>query len=278
MKIKIAKSAGFCFGVERAVKLAYGQKGQTHTYTLGPIIHNETVTNELKEHGIHSIENISDVKECQRLIVRCHGVVPEVYTDAKEREIHIVDTTCPYVKKIHRLVKKHTDENKTIILIGDKSHPEIIGINGWANNSCIIVKDNSELPKLSTDREYFVVAQTTYKINIVEDVIRDLDKNNIKYKFVNTICDATSQRQVEADKIARKVDFMIVIGSPYSSNTQKLYEICKSQCNNTVCIQHIQELDIDLLKDVECVGITAGASTPHHIIEEVAHTIQLKFN
>ncbi|OON93825.1 MAG: 4-hydroxy-3-methylbut-2-enyl diphosphate reductase [Epulopiscium sp. Nele67-Bin001] len=274
MVIKIAESAGFCFGVERAVDLAYKREGQRNTYTLGPIIHNEIVINDLASKGISPIETISD--DIEHLIIRSHGVTPTIYKQAQDNNINIIDATCPYVKKIHRLVAKHYSEGDSIIIIGDEKHPEIIGINGWGNNECIIVQDvnDAKLLTMNLNKSYFIVAQTTYKQEVVDKILDVLRKNLYKFKYVSTICDATSKRQQEAREIASQVDLMIVIGSNLSSNTQKLYEVCKQVCDNAFCIQNVNELDNIQITNKQKIGVTAGASTPASIIKEIVEKIE----
>ncbi|OON99702.1 MAG: 4-hydroxy-3-methylbut-2-enyl diphosphate reductase [Epulopiscium sp. Nele67-Bin004] len=273
MEIIVAKSAGFCFGVQRAVDMAYKTAGQKNTFTLGPLIHNDAVIEDLRNRGIGLVDNIEDSVES--LIIRSHGVTPQIYNKATEQNINIIDATCPYVKKIHMLVERNFKKGYTIIIVGDASHPEIIGINGWGNDQCLIIKDANELC-LDKDKAYFVVAQTTYKQEVVDNVIEYLTEHNYNFKYVPTICDATTNRQTEARQIAKVVDIMIVIGSRYSSNTQKLYEVCAQVCNNAICIENtnsLPKINFDLIKKV---GITAGASTPKHIIEDVINQINMK--
>ncbi|ONI39279.1 4-hydroxy-3-methylbut-2-enyl diphosphate reductase [Candidatus Epulonipiscium fishelsonii] len=274
MEIKIAKSAGFCFGVQRAVDLAYKNQHIPNTYTLGPIIHNETVIEDLKQRGICPITQLNDT--CKNIIIRSHGVTPEIYQQAQQRDINLLDATCPYVKKIHVLVEKYTNSGKSILLIGDKNHPEIIGINGWGKNKCNIIKDINDplLGELDKTNQYFVVSQTTYKKEIVEEVLDYISKHEFDYIYKNTICASTSKRQDEAKKIAYEVDIMIVVGSKNSSNTQKLYEICKSVCENTYCVQNKDELQTFNLK-YNKVGITAGASTPATVITGILDYLKI---
>lgn len=275
MKIKVAKTAGFCFGVERAVRLAFDTTSQEPTYTFGPIIHNDVVVNKLKkEKGIVPIEVIEDSK-MDTLIIRSHGVAPTVYEQAKAKGIHVVDATCPYVKKIHKLVDKYYKQGYKIILIGNKTHPEIIGINGWAKDTCMIVEDVEALKAypLLKDEKYFLVAQTTYKKAIFDDIILYLKNLEYDFEYMNTICNATKERQDEAIQLAREVECMLVIGSNYSSNTQKLFEICKQVCPATYCIEAATQIDLKWFETCEVIGITAGASTPADSIEEVLEVI-----
>jgi 4-hydroxy-3-methylbut-2-enyl diphosphate reductase len=276
MEIIVAKTAGFCFGVERAVQLAFENKDKPNTYTFGPIIHNEAVVHSLEKKGIYSTNNIN--KDIKNLIIRSHGVGKAIYEKAKLNDISIVDATCPYVKKIHRLVEKHYELGYKIILIGNEGHPEIVGINGWANNECLIMSDLSELRAngLKKDCKYFVVSQTTFKRQVVQDIINYLKENEYDFEYIDTICNATKARQEEAAKIAKQVDCMFVIGSSYSSNTRKLLEICKNECSNTYGIENALDINCTMLQNCNTIGITAGASTPSYLIEEVITVINSK--
>lgn len=270
MKVLLAKSGGFCFGVKRAVDMAFDTDATKTTYTLGHIIHNEAVINKLHNKGIHSVEELDNIPMDQ-VIIRAHGVPEDVYKEANDKAIHVVDATCPYVTKIHKLVNRHERDGYKIILIGDAKHPEIIGINGWTKEGCIILKniDELDLSKLSKEERYFVVSQTTYKKAVVDEIVNTLEQAGYDIKFTNTICSATSERQDEAREIAGQVDAMVVIGSRLSSNTQKLYEICQSICPNTHCIDDASMLEKEWFDGVEEVGVTAGASTPSDVINEV---------
>lgn len=276
MKIKVAKTAGFCFGVERAVRLAFDITSDKPTYTFGPIIHNDAVVNKLKvEKGIMPTDKL-ERGHMDTLIIRSHGVAPDIYKDAETKGIRVVDATCPYVKKIHKLVDKYYQRGYKIILVGNKDHPEIIGINGWAENSCVILKNVEELKQLelTKDEKYFIVSQTTYKKGIVDEIIDYLKQLEYTFEYVNTICNATKERQDEAVELAKEVNCMLVIGSAYSSNTQKLFEICKQACEKTYCIEDASKIDVRWFEGCTCIGITAGASTPSYSIEEVIKTLE----
>lgn len=270
MEIILAKSAGFCFGVQRAVDMAFKTEASKKTYTLGHIIHNETVMKQLADKGIKSVEEL-DAVPMDQIIIRAHGVPEAIYEEAKEKSVDVIDATCPYVTKIHKLVSRYEKEGYGIILIGDAAHPEIIGINGWTKKGCLIFKNKEaiDLSKLRKEDEYLIVSQTTYKKVVVDEMVAYLEDAGYKIKFINTICSATSERQDEAREIANKVDCMIVIGSKLSSNTQKLYEICKQICSNTYCIEDASSLEEQWLEKIEKVGVTAGASTPSDVISEV---------
>jgi len=269
MEIIRAKYSGFCFGVDKAVKTAFELDYDGNVYTLGELIHNQDVIDELEKKGIRAIEDIGKLKEGDCVIIRAHGVGKKTCEDLKNLNVKVLDATCPYVKRIHEIVKKEHEDGNQIIIVGNPQHPEVIGINGWCEGKAFIVADEKDAEALpSSDKKAVVVAQTTFKRAKYEDICEVLKK---KFAFVikfDTICNATVQRQSEADSLSRKVDMMIVIGGRNSSNTQKLYEICKENCSQTYLIENKDELPpID--KKVRRAGITAGASTPEMVIKEV---------
>ena len=228
MEIILAKSAGFCFGVKRAVDYAYSKAGKGDIYTYGPIIHNKEVTCDLDKKGVRVIENLDDVKSGE-VIIRSHGVPPSVYEALEKRSIEYTDCTCPFVKKIHNIVKDNYNKGKRIIIVGNKSHPEIIGINGWCQNSAITINslDEAENAQLEKEVDYALVVQTTFQTDVFESIITCLNKKSDNIEIFRTICSATGDRQKEAVEIAKVVDQMIVLGDKSSSNTRKLYEISK---------------------------------------------------
>ena len=283
MNIILAKSAGFCFGVKRAVETVYkeAEKNQTPIYTFGPIIHNEEVVADLEKKGVQVIHSTDELKGRPKgtVIIRSHGVERKIYDEIKALGFEIVDATCPFVKKIHRIVEKESMEGKHIVIIGDESHPEVQGIKGWAENDVTVIKTVEDAQKfhVSSDVKVCVVSQTTFNYNKFKYLVEIISKKSYDISVLNTICSATKERQEEADQIARKVDAMIVIGDKHSSNTQKLFEICDKACNNTYYIQTLDDLDLNQLGSVETVGITAGASTPNNIIEEVQNNVRIIF-
>jgi len=283
MKVTLAKTAGFCFGVKRAVDMVYkeAEKG-SKVYTFGPIIHNEEVVDDLASKGvglIHTIEELKGITE-GTIIIRSHGVSKEIYDIIKEQGLKLVDATCPYVLKIHRVVKEHSELGHYIIIVGNDSHPEVEGIKGWCenkNHSVIKNADEIEHLKIPEGKTICIVSQTTYNYKKFQDLVEKISETRYDILVLNTICNATQERQVEAKRIASEVDAMIVIGGKSSSNTQKLYEICRRECKNTYYIQTLGDLDPDCVNSVRSVGITAGASTPNHIIEEVHTNVRVKF-
>ena len=267
MEVILAKSAGFCFGVKLAVDCVYEKSKNDKIYTYGPIIHNKNVVKDLEKQGVEIIESLEkDIDG--KVIIRSHGVPPSVYKLLEEKNIEYIDCTCPFVKKIHKIVSEHYNNNKNIIIIGNKKHPEIIGINGFCNNTALIANSLEEFNNLiiEKDKEYVLVCQTTFDTTVFEKLLNNITYNNIK--VFNTICSATNDRQKEALELSKQVDYMIVLGDTSSSNTQKLYEICKKNCENTYLCETIKDLQLNIFKKNGKIGITAGASTPPAIIKE----------
>ena len=279
MEILLAKSAGFCFGVQRAVDTAYKHADEKNVYTYGQIIHNEEVVGDLAKHGVKILEDDElDQIKGSKVIIRSHGAEKRVYDILEKNGNEIIDATCPFVKKIHNIVMDECGKGHTVIIIGDGKHPEVKGIMGWCMSEPVVIGTEEEAEKFvqsCLNGEYkpseniSIVSQTTFnyrKFHNVVDIIRNKLYNVTAYK---TICNATSVRQREAQEIASKVDAMIVIGGRNSSNTQKLYEISKKECENTYYIQTLVDLDLTTFESVSRVGITAGASTPNKLIKEV---------
>ncbi len=274
-KVILAKSAGFCFGVHRAVDTVYERVDKKNVYTYGPIIHNEEVVKDLNDKGVKAITDVSDIKsdlDCAAtVIIRSHGVSKSVYDSIKSKGYDIVDATCPFVLKIHRIVEEESKKGKQIIIIGNEKHPEVEGIKGWSVSPVYVIDSAPKARNLSLDiqKEVVIVSQTTFNYNKFKELVEIIGEKGYNITIKNTICNATEERQTEARDIAQKVDAMIVIGDKSSSNTRKLYEICKGECNNTFYIQTLKDLDLGSLNSVNSIGITAGASTPNNIIEEV---------
>ena len=284
MEIKLAKKAGFCFGVKRAVETVYDQVKQCEgekIYTYGPIIHNAEVIKDMKQKGVELIETEEELKKLTNgvVIIRSHGVSKHICDLLEKRNIRCVDATCPFVKKIHRIVEKESNEGKHIVIIGDAKHPEVQGIKGWSRSEVTIIKteDEAEAFECTPNCDICVVAQTTFNYNKFKYLVEIISKKSYNIHVLNTICNATKERQTEAASIANEVDAMIVIGDKHSSNTQKLFEICQSACKDTYYIQTLDDLDMNQLKSVKTVGITAGASTPNNIIEEVQNNVRINF-
>ncbi|OUP50995.1 4-hydroxy-3-methylbut-2-enyl diphosphate reductase [Lachnoclostridium sp. An181] len=284
MEVIKAKTAGFCFGVKRAVDTVYEQVEKNKgipIYTYGPIIHNDEVVKDLQAKGVRVIQNKEELSRIGEgvVIIRSHGVSKSVCRQIEEQGLVCVDATCPFVKKIHNIVKKESREGKHIVIIGNSSHPEVQGIKGWAENKVTVVESYEDARNFSAPcgQQLCVVAQTTFNYNKFKELVEIINEKGYDISVLNTICSATKERQTEAKKIAEHADAMIVIGDKNSSNTQKLFEICKKACNNTYYIQTLGDLNMNQLRSVETVGITAGASTPNNIIEEVQNNVRIKF-
>ena len=284
MEVILAKSAGFCFGVKRAVDTVYEQinKGE-NIYTFGAIIHNKEVVDDLQKKGVKVIESVEELDDLPKgtVIIRSHGVGKSVYEGIEKRGFTIIDATCPFVKRIHNTVSAESEKGKTIVIIGNDGHPEVEGIKGWCESNALVIssKEEAEAVKDKLKGEICVVSQTTFNVNKFKDLVEVL--KNICYddnvSVVNTICNATNERQNEAAQLAEKTDVMIVIGDSQSSNSRKLYEISKTHCERTYFIQTLKELHLDLPANANLVGITAGASTPQNTIEEVQNYVRTYF-
>ena len=285
MNVELAKTAGFCFGVKRAVDTVYKQieKHQSEKiFTYGPIIHNEEVIKDLRSHGVEVLNDEEELKtaDADVVVIRSHGVAKYIYDILEERGITCVDATCPFVKKIHKIVAEKSAEGSYIVIVGNGEHPEVQGIRGWAGEQVTVVQTQEDAERFELpdkDQKVCIVAQTTFNYNKFKELVEIISKKRYDIVVLNTICNATKERQTEARQIAARVDAMVVIGDKRSSNTQKLFEICKEECLNTYYIQTLDDLDINQLRSVESVGITAGASTPNKIIEEVQNNVRINF-
>ena len=289
MEVKVAKTAGFCFGVQRAVDKVYELIGSCpdRLFTLGPIIHNEEVVNDLEKKGVRvaSEDDLRTLPEGSTVVIRSHGVGKEVYDHLEECGLSYVDVTCPFVLKIHRIVEKESRAGAHIVIIGDPDHPEVVGICGWCMGPYTVIRTEQDALDFvfPADKSICIVSQTTFNYNKFKDLVEILSKKRYDntvlniLNILNTICNATEERQREAKSIAGEVDTMLVVGGRHSSNTQKLFEICKKECENTYYIQTPVDLDSDMFQCSSYVGITAGASTPKKIIEEVQEHVRIKF-
>ena len=281
MNVTLAKSAGFCFGVKRAVKTVYEEtdKSDKPIYTFGPIIHNEDVVADLEKKGVAVVNSVEELRDKPKgtVIIRSHGVEKEVYEQIKMLGFEIVDATCPFVLKIHRIVQQYAKDGYHIIIVGNPVHPEVQGIVGWCPDSTYsVVRDAEEMDKLvfPKDQKLCIVSQTTFNYNKFKELVEIISKKGYDIIVLNTICNATEERQTEACELAKNSDAMIVVGDKNSSNTQKLFEICKKECVNTYYIQTSADMDYSKLKTFNSVAITAAASTPNNIIEEVSKNVR----
>ena len=289
MEVKVAKTAGFCFGVQRAVDKVYEliDSCPDRLFTLGPIIHNEEVVNDLEKKGVRvaSEEELKTLPEGSTVVIRSHGVGKKVYDQLEECGLSYVDVTCPFVLKIHRIVEKESKAGSHIVIIGDPDHPEVVGICGWCIGPYTVIRTKQDALDFvpPEGKNVCIVSQTTFNYNKFKDLVEILRKKRYDntvlniLNILNTICNATEERQREAKNIAGEVDTMLVVGGRHSSNTQKLFEICKKECGNTYYIQTPVDLDSEMFHRSSCVGITAGASTPKKIIEEVQEHVRIKF-
>ena len=299
MEVRLAEHAGFCFGVKRAVETVYEQiKNGENIYTYGPIVHNEEVVKDLSENGVKVLASKEELlalpggrspepDEGQggpvcpdaRVVIRAHGVSEEIYRILEEKGLECVDATCPFVKRIQKKVEEESGMGRHIVIVGNAGHPEVEGIIGWCRGPVTVLESPQEAEKvlLPKDKEICVVAQTTFNYNKFHDIVEILGKRGYNSNGVNTICCATEERQRSARALALEADVMIVIGSRHSSNTTKLYEICSEVCASTYFIQTLDDLHLALPKAVRLVGITAGASTPNKLIEEVQNYVRINF-
>ncbi|MBZ4670285.1 MAG: (E)-4-hydroxy-3-methyl-but-2-enyl pyrophosphate reductase and forming [Oscillospiraceae bacterium] len=273
-KIVVAKSAGFCFGVDRAVKIVYDELKKHKTATLGPIIHNKSVVEDLKSKGVRVVNSVDELNPDECVIIRSHGVGADVYKKLEERGISYVDATCPFVAKIHSIVKEKCAQGFEILIAGDKNHPEVEGIVGHCPQSAHVFKDDEELKNFFAEnpeilqKKVAIVAQTTYNIKIWDKCIQIAKEFCGSPQIYDTICNATSNRQKEAEELAKASDVMVIIGGKDSSNTIKLYDVCSQYCK-CYHIEDAGELCGTYFSGTVSIGITAGASTPAYIIKEV---------
>ena len=280
MRITLAKTAGFCFGVDRAVQTVYGLLSENKKVaTLGQIIHNDQLVNELKSRGVIVVERPEEVPEGYTLVIRSHGVGEDIYKRAKSLELQVCDATCPFVAKIHKIVKDKSNLGDTILIAGDKEHQEVKGIIGHITGDYFVFSSLNELEEIFKNNENLIkkpltaVSQTTFNAKKWEKAQIFLKKLCTNAKIFDTICNATSMRQSEAQKLAGVNDCMVVIGGRHSSNTSKLYDVCSAVCEKTVLIETAEELRMDFFSGCKSVGVVAGASTPAGIIREVIKTM-----
>lgn len=278
MKYKLADNAGFCFGVKRAIdtvdKLL---KDEKEVISLGHLIHNKNEVSRLEKSGLMVTEDVNSIYDdyLGHIVIRSHGVGPEIYKTLENKKCILDDLTCPYVKKIHKIVLEEHKKNKKIIIFGNKKHPEIIGINSWTENSSIIVENIDEFKKIefNKNKNYIACFQTTFNQNSSIEIISYLEKKYPDIKIYNTICTETNKRQEACSKLSESVDYMIIIGDLKSSNSKKLYQIASEKVDS-VFVEDYTMLDREELKKHSFIGISAGASTPDYVIEEVVAFVE----
>ncbi|MCR5019536.1 MAG: bifunctional 4-hydroxy-3-methylbut-2-enyl diphosphate reductase/30S ribosomal protein S1 [Ruminococcus sp.] len=283
-KISVAKSAGFCFGVDRAIKMVYNElDNRNNIVTLGPIIHNQNVVDDLKARGVYPVE-LDEVSEGQTVVIRSHGVGSEVYKKLDELGVDVVDATCPFVAKIHNIAREKSSDGHVILIAGDASHPEVKGIMGHCLGECYVFENCMEFENLVKNRNFSskkvaILAQTTYNKNMWKECVPFFEKYLPGAEICETICNATNIRQNEAEELAKKADLMVIAGGRHSSNTHKLKAICEQYCK-CVLVENAEDLrncGLDLTK-AKFIGISAGASTPGYIIKEVQDTMSELLN
>jgi 4-hydroxy-3-methylbut-2-enyl diphosphate reductase len=276
VRIITAKRAGFCFGVKRAINIAFSvaENKKTGVYTLGPIIHNPQVIERLKEMGVFPLDSPKDIskKAVGAVIIRTHGVPAPFIEELKKAAIEVIDATCPYVKKAQQYAKLLTEEGYQVVILGDKSHPEVEGIMSYAGKNAVIVDRGKRLPRLKS--RIGIVVQTTQPIDALKGLLSDAIERVKEIKVYNTICSSTALRLKETESIAQKADLMIVVGGKNSANTTQLANLCRSLSVPTYHIETSGELKPGWFKGAKIVGITAGASTPDWIIDEVKKRIK----
>ena len=282
MEVRLAQCAGFCFGVKRAVDQVYELvKTGKAIYTYGPIVHNEAVVRDLEKKGVRVIESREELEALSSgcVVIRAHGVPRSIYELLERKKLEYVDATCPFVKRIHRIVERESAEGRHIIVIGNAGHPEVEGIVGWCSGPVTVLESPEEALSYTPPKgeKICLVSQTTFNYNKFQHIVEIFQKKGYNDSVVNTICNATEERQRSAKALAAEADVMIVIGGKHSSNSRKLYEICSGVCANTYFIQTLDDLHLDLPKAVRLVGITAGASTPNKLIEEVQNYVRINF-
>ena len=282
METKLAECVGFCFGVKRAVDTVYEQVNYGKTmYTYGPIVNNEEVVRELEELGVRVLDSKEELMSLSSgsVIIRAHGVPEEIYRLLEQRGLECIDATCPFVKRIHDVAERESKAGKHIVVIGNARHPEVEGIVSRCGGNVTVLEgiEDAEDFVPPEGKKICVVAQTTYNYNKFHYIVEIFEKKGYNSIVVNTICNATEDRQRAARTLAAEADVMIVIGGRHSSNTRKLYDICREECANTYFIQTLDDLRLELPNAVRLVGITAGASTPNKLIEEVQNYVRINF-
>lgn len=281
MEIIVGKLSGFCFGVNNAVtKTLQLVEKQEPIYCLGELVHNKRVISKLEQQGLIIVNNVEDSKKGSKLIIRAHGVPPEIYKLAEKNENKVFDFTCPMVSKIHEQVKEK-QKNNYIFILGEKNHPEVIGTKGFSGKNSFIIQTEEDINNAITEfkksdfNRLYIVAQTTFSVSKFDNIVSDILEKLKDYKIeVNkSICDSTKNRQAETEQLSKNVEYMIIIGGKNSANTIKLYEIAKKNCTS-IHIENKEELDLKQIKKYKKIGITAGASTPKENIQEVVQILE----
>ena len=275
MQVLLADEYGFCFGVERAVEMVEEALGEGDTVrSLGPLIHNEQEMQRLNTHGVTVISEPVQIQRGETAVIRAHGVTPEVQRELEEKASKVVDATCPFVTRVQKLAARAAQENRHVIVVGNPDHPEMIGVKGYAPEHAFIVRDAEEISQLPKLTKPLVVSQTTIKAQTFFDAAEAVKaRTDDEVQVINTICSATRDRQDAARALAGMVDAFYIIGGNHSSNSRKLLTVCLEQCEKSFLIETPQEINPADLNGAEKVGVTAGASTPNWLIEEVVERL-----
>lgn len=270
MRLLVAKNSGFCFGVRRAVDICHkkaGEKGRV--YSWGKIIHNEGVVEDLRREGVCPVDSLEEVQAGETLIVRAHGAVPALFEACRQKGIETVDATCPFVKRIHRIVREAREQGVPVYIAGKRNHPEVIGIAGWAGDTAVILGSAEEAERVPAGERGCLVAQTTFSRETYEEIGAVLRGKIRSLRQHPTICDTTRQRQQEAEMLSKKCTKMLVLGSQTSANTMELAKLCRRNCPNTKTIENIGKISLEIFNSDDIIGLVAGASTPDPMIREV---------
>ncbi len=273
MKIKIAKKAGFCFGVKRAIDITFNlaKEDNKGLYTYGPLIHNPQVVEELKRKGVKTVENLTSA-DIRTIIIRTHGVSPEVYAETSQMGYNVIDATCPFVKKAQKFAQILNDEGYQVLIIGDKEHPEVQGLIGFAGGNAVVAGDADQLPALKN--KVGIIVQTTQPFDTFRKIVLQVLSIAREVKIYNTICDFTAQRVKETRELAKEVELMVIVGGKNSSNTNQLVKLSQDVCAKVYHIETAEEIKKEWFLGVENVGITGGASTPQWIIDDAVKKIR----
>ena len=279
MEIIVGKTAGFCFGVKNAVTKAQEELNkQNNVYCLGELVHNRQVTEDLIKKGMHFIDSVNEAENS--VIIRSHGVSKQTYNQLKEKKLNVIDLTCPKVLYIHNIAEEYAKKGYFIILVGKKEHPEIIGTISFCGEDSLIVEDENQIDsaieayKKSMKNNLLIIAQTTFSMEKFNIIVDKISKKVSNLEVKNTICNATKERQEETERIAKTVDKMIIVGGKHSSNSNKLYEIAKKHCKSVYFVETESEIEVKDFKQIEKIGIMAGASTPQESIQKIVEKIR----
>ncbi len=274
-EVKLTEESGFCFGVRRAIEIAKRSLKEGKSFdSLGPIIHNEHVVEELRKEGVEVVNNVEESKK-KLILIRTHGVPPEIYDKAKSLGKELIDCTCPFVSNAQKWAKKFYEEGYIVVVVGKKDHPEVIGIVGHTDGNAIVVSSSKELNvELIRHKKVGVVAQTTSRLDMIQDVMNKLVEEASEVRFANTRCNTTQKRQEQVEKLSKEVDVMVIVGGKNSSNTRRLFEIASKNCKKAYLVSSSDELSEDWFYNINSVGVSGGASTPPEMVEEVYEKIK----